>query len=96
MFRSESIINNLLIEVEKLSYRITNIQNAYCNTSNMSLKERLFYENKSISQRLSEIFSIAKVLKNRSNQKISLSDLLIEKCKRTIAKRRLENNLFFL
>ena len=96
MFRSESIINNLLIEVEKLSHRITNIQNAYCNTSNVSLKERLFYENKSISQRLSEIFSIAKILKNRSNQKISLSDLLIEKCKRTIAKRRLENNLFFL
>ena len=95
MFRSESIINNLLIEVEKLSHRITNIQNAYCNTSNVSLKERLFYENKSIIKRLSEIFSIAEVLKNRSNQNISLSDLLIEKCKRTIA-RRSENNLFFL
>ena len=96
MFRSESIINNLLIEVETLSHRITNIHSAYCNTSNVSLKERLFYENKSICKRLSEIFSIAKVLKDRNKQKISLSGLLIEKCKRTIAKRRIENNLFFL
>ena len=96
MFRSESLINNLLIEVETLSHRITNIHSAYRNTSNVSLKERLFYENKSICKRLSEIFSIAKVLKDRNKQKISLSGLLIEKCKRTIAKRRIENNLFFL
>ena len=96
MFRSESLINNLLIEVETLSHRITNIHSAYRNTSNVSLKERLFYENKSICKRLSEIFSIAKVLNDRNKQKISLSSLLIEKCKRTIAKRRIENNLFFL
>ena len=96
MYKSESIINNLLTEVDLLSYRITNIHQAYFNTSHLGLRDRLFYENKNISHRLNEIFSIAKVLKNRSNQKISLSDLLIEKCKRTIAKRRLENNLFFL
>ena len=96
MFRSESIINNLLIEVESLSCRITNIQNAYHNTSNVSLRERLFYENKNICQRLSEIFSIAKKLNNRNYEKISLSSLLIEKCKRTIAQRKMEKNLFFL
>ena len=96
MFRSESIINNLLIEVESLSYRITNIHQAYFNTSHAGLRERLFDENKNISQRLNEIFSIAKVLKNRNNENISFSSLLVEKCKRTIDQKRIEKNLFFL
>ena len=96
MYRSESIINNLLREVDALSCRITNIQQAYCNTLNVSLRERLFYENKCISQRLYEIFSIAKVLKKRTNENISFSTLLVEKCKRTMAQKRKEKNLFFL
>ena len=58
MYKSESIINNLLIEVDSLSYRITNIHQAYFNTSHVGLRDRLFYENKNISQRLNEIFSI--------------------------------------
>ena len=96
MYNSESIINNLLIEVDSLSYRITNIYKAYFNTSHVGLRERLFDENKNISQRLNEIFSIAKVLKNRNNENISFSSLLVEKCKRTIDQKRLEKNLFFL
>ena len=77
MYKSESIINNLLIEVDSLSYRITNIHQAYFNTSHVGLRDRLFYENKNISQRLNEIFSIAKVLKNRNNENISFSSLLV-------------------
>ena len=96
MYKSESIINNLLIEVDSLSYRITNIQQAYFNTSHVGLRDRLFYENKNISQRLNEIFSIAKVLNNRNNVNISFSSLLVEKCKRTIDQKRIEKNLFFL
>ena len=96
MYKSESIINNLLIEVDSLSYRITNIHQAYFNTSHIGLRERLFDENKQISQRLSEISSIAKVLKDRKNEKISFSSLLVEKCERTIARTRMEKNLFFL
>ena len=96
MYKSESIINNLLIEVDSLSYRITNIHQAYFNTSHVGLRDRLFYENKNISQRLYEIFSIAKVLKNRNNENISFSSLLVEKCKRTIDQRKIEKNLFFL
>ena len=96
MYKSESIINNLLIEVDSLSYRLTNIHQAYCNTSHVGLRDRLFYENKNITQRLNEIFSIAKVLKNRNNENISFSSLLVEKCKRTIDQRRIEKNLFFL
>ena len=96
MYRSESIINNLLIEVDTLSYRITNIHQAYLNTSHLGLRDRLFYENRHISQRLNEIFSIAKVLNNRNKENISFSSLLVEKCKRTLDKKRIEKNLFFL
>ena len=96
MYNSESIINNLLMEVDSLSCRITNIHQTYLNTSHLGLRERLFYENKSISQRINEIFSIAKILKDRCNENISFSSLLVEKCERTIAKKRIEKNLFFL
>ena len=96
MNKSESIINNLLIEVDALSYRITNIHQTFSSTSHVGLRERLFYENINISQRLDEILSIAKALKNRNNEHISFSSLLVEKCERTIAKKRIEKNLFFL
>ena len=84
------------MEVDSLSYRIMNIQKAYLNTSHLGLRERLFDENKNILQRLNEIFSIAKVLKNRNNENISFSSLLVEKCKRSIDQKRIEKNLFFL
>ena len=84
------------MEVESLSYRITNIHQAYYNTSHVGLRDRLFDENKNILQRLHEIFSIANVMKNRKNENISFSSLLVEKCKRTIDQKRIEKNLFFL
>ena len=96
MNKSESIINNLLIEVDALSYRMTNIHQAFLNTSHVGLRERLFYENINISQRLNEISSIAKLLKNRNNENISFSSLLVEKCKRIIDQKGIEKNLFFL
>ena len=84
------------MEVDSLSNRITNIHQTYLNTSHVGLRERLFYEHKNISERLNEIFSIAKILKNRTNEHISFSSLLIEKCERIISQKRIENNLFFL
>ena len=96
MYKSESIVNNLLMEVDYLSYRITNIQQAYSNTTHFNLRERLFCENRKISQRLNEILSIAKELKNRTNENISISSLLLEKCERSISKRKIGENLFYL
>tara|TARA_S200000501_G_scaffold223537_1_gene209655 strand:- start:36 stop:263 length:228 start_codon:yes stop_codon:yes gene_type:complete len=75
---------------------MTNIHQAYLNTSHEGLRGRLFNENINVSQRLNEIFSIAKVLKGRNNENISFSSLLVEKCERTIAQKRIEKNLFFL
>ena len=96
MYRSDSLISNLLIEVDTLSNRIANIKQAYSNTAHDGLHKRLFFENKQILQRLNEIYSIAKVLRNRTIEKISFSSLLLEKSKRTINQTRMEKNLFFL
>ncbi len=96
MYRSESIINNLLIEVNSIGNRTTCIKQAYRNTSHFGLRERLFNENKIISQRLEEIHSIAKILKSRTVEKISFSSLLLEQCERIIFQTRKETNLFFL
>ena len=96
MFKSESIINDLLMEVDLLSYRITNINQAYRNTSHEGLRERLLHENISIFKRINEIFTIAKIFKKRKNENISFSSLLIEKCERIFSQKRIEKNLFFL
>ena len=84
------------MEVDSLSNRIANIKQAYFNTSHVGLRKRLFDENKNISQRLYEIFSIAKILRNRNNENLSFSSLLVEKCERTITQTKMEKDLFFL
>ena len=84
------------MEVNSLSNRINNIKNCYNNTAHNGLRERLFYENKNISQRLKEIYSIARFLKNRTIDKISLTSLLLEMSERTIAQTKIQRNLFFL
>ena len=96
MFISESIINNLLIEVDSLSYRLKNIKKTYCNTAHYRLRERLVYEDHNIILRVKEIFSIAKELDKKTYEKISFSKLLLEKCKRTINETKSEKDLFFL
>ena len=48
------------MEVDSLSHRIVNIQNTYCNTSHVGLRERLYNENEILFQRLEEIFYLAK------------------------------------
>ena len=93
---SESITSNLLMEVDSLSNRITNINQSYKNTAHDGLRQRLFYENKNISQRLNEIYSIAKLLKNRTIEKISFTSLLLEKSERTLTQTSMGRNLFFL
>ena len=84
------------MEVDSLSNRKININHSYYNTEHNGLRKRLFYENKNISQRLNEIYSISKILKNRTSEKISFSSLLVEKCERTISQKGIEKNLFFL
>ena len=96
MYLSESITSNLLIEVDSLSNRINNIKCCYNNTAHDGLRERLFYENKDISQRLKEIYLIAGFLKNRTIDKVSFTSLLLEMSERSIAQTKMQRNLFFL
>ena len=94
--RSDSLINNLLLEIDSLSCRLNNINQAYLLTNHDGLRERLIYENNSLSERVKEIFSIAKLLEERKNEKITFSKLLLEKCRRTINQIKIKRDLFFL
>ena len=95
MKESQSLTNNLLIEVEVLSNRLRNIKQSYKSTENKALKGRLFSENKNIFKRVNEIYKIAELLK-KSNEKINFSNLLFEITKRTLNENKFESNLFFL
>ena len=94
MKESQSLTNNLLMEVDVLSNRLRNIKQSYKTTENKALKGRLFAENKNIFKRVNEIHKIAELLKN--NEKINFANLLFEITKRTLNENKFESNLFFL
>ena len=93
---SESIINNLLTEVDSLTCRLRSIKLSFQTTSNNRLKERFIYENKTIFERINDINKIALYLNKSGNEKLSFSSLLLEKSKRTLKEIRTESNLFFI
>ena len=95
MKESQSLTNNLLMEVEVLSNRLRNIKQSYKSTKNKALKVRLFSENKNLFKRVNEIYKIAKIL-SKNNEKINFSNLLFEITKRTLNENKFESNLFFL
>ncbi len=96
MKESQSLTNNLLMEVDFLSNRLRNIKKSFKTTSNTALKERLFSENKTIFKRVKEIYRIAEFLNKKNNEKINFSKLLVEITKRTLNENKFESNLFFL
>ena len=96
MQESQSLTNNLLMEVDVLSNRLRNIKRAYKTTENKALKGRLFAENKNIFKRVNEIYKIAKLLNKNNTEKINFSNLLVEITKRTLNENKFESNLFFL
>ena len=96
MNESQSLTNNLLMEVDVLSNRLRNIKLTYKTTENKALKERLFSENKNIFKRVNEIYKIAELLNKKNNEKINFSKLLVEISKRILNENKFESNLFFL
>ena len=96
MKESQSITNNLLIEIDVLANRIVNIKQSFQTTNNERLKERLFNENKNIFKRVNEIYKIAEILNKKNNDKVNFSKLLVEITKRTLNENKFESNLFFL
>ena len=95
MKESQSITNNLLMEVDLLTHRLRNIRQSFRTTHNKALKERLFTENKNIFKRINEISKIAELLNQKNNEKINYSNLLVEITKRTLNENKFESNLFF-
>ena len=95
MKESQSLTNNLLMEVDVLSNILRNIKQSYKTTENKALKGRLFIENKNIFKRVNEIYKIAELL-NKNNGKINFSNLLFEITQRTLNENKFESNLFFL
>ena len=96
MKESQSITNNLLMEVDVLSNRLRNIKQSFNNTNNKALKERLISENKNIFKRVKEISKIANILNKKANEKINYSNLLVEITNRTLNENKFKSNLFFL
>ena len=96
MKESQSITNNLLMEVDVLSNRLRHIKQSFRNINNKVLKERLFSETKIILKRVGEIHKIAELLNKENNEKFNFSKLLIETTKRALNENKFETNLFFL
>jgi len=96
MKESQSLTNNLLMEVEVLSNRLRNIKQSYKSTENKALKGRLFSENRNLFKRVNEIYKIAELLNKKNNEKINFSKLLVEISKRILNENKFESNLFFL
>ena len=96
MKESQSLTNNLLMEVDVLSNRLRNIKQSYKTTENKALKERLFTENKNIFKRVNEIYKIADLLNKKNNEKINFSNLLFEITKRTLNENKFESTSFFI
>jgi len=94
MKESQSLTNNLLMEVEVLSNRLRNIKQSYKSTENKALKGRLFYENKNLFKRVNEIYKIAELLNKKNNEKINFSNLLVEITKRTLNENKFESNFY--
>jgi len=96
MKESQSLTNNLLMEVEVLSNRLRNIRQSYKTTENKALRGRLLSENKNIFKRVNEIYKIAELLNKNNTERTTFSRLLIEMTKRTLNENKFESNLFFL
>ena len=96
MKESQSLTNNLLMEVEVLSNRLRNIKQSYKSTENKALKVRLFSENKNLFKRVNEIYKIAELLNKNKTDNINFSKLLIEITKRILNENKFASNLFFL
>ena len=96
MKESQSITNNLLMEVDVLTNRLRNIRQSFKTIQNKALKERFFSEHKNIFKRLNEISKIAELLNKKNNEKLNFSSLLVELTKRTLNENKFESNLFFL
>ena len=93
---SESITNDLLIELDSLTFRLRSIKQCFNASSNQILRKRLIEENRNLIGRINEIYKLGEILIKDSTDKLNYSSLLVEQSKRALKEIRTESNLFFL
>lgn len=93
---SESIVENLFIEIESISFRLNSISSTYIQTGNSFLMMRLNIEFDFLQSRVEEIYSIANFISASSEEELTLSYILMEKCSRTSKQTKELKNLFFV
>ena len=86
----------MLMEVDVLSNRLRNIKQSFRTTHNKGLKERLFSENKNIFKRINEIYKIAMILNEKTNEEINYTNLLSFNVLLVISKSNFEKLIFSL
>ena len=74
---SESIVENLLVEIEMINGRIKRLVMNYNQTVNIDLQKRLIEEYKDLSNRLKEINKTSNTITKFTSNKLSLSNLLL-------------------
>ena len=93
---AESLIESFLKEIEFITDRLQIINESYQSIMSNELKERLINEYKDLKKRYKEISEISFSISNRTKDKITISNLLNEKCERGYKEICKNNNLFFV
>ena len=93
---AESLIESFLKEIEFITDRLQIINESYQSIMSNELKERLINEYKDLKKRYKEISEISFSISNRTKDKITISNLLNEKCERGYEEICKNNNLFFV
>ena len=92
---SESIVENLFKEIDWIISRKKSIVLNLKETNNSNLKFRLESEFALHINRLLTIKKLSLEIQNLNKESVSLSSLLVEKCKRTNSEVLKGNELFF-
>ena len=95
-YPSVTLMEGLINEIESITNRIVYINKVYETTINKNLKVRLITEHSNLKNRFKEIKKLSEFIKSKSNEKISITYLLFEKCQRSELKIFKNNNLFFV
>ena len=69
-------------KLDNIIFRIKAIQKSYKQINNVNLKARLFKEYEYLKNKFFQIKSLVKLMDNSSPNKLTISNLLNEKCNR--------------
>ena len=86
--KADSIAYEVHKKIENIIFRIKAIQKSYKQINDIALKIRLIKEYEELKTKFFQINSLVKLMNQSSSNKITISKLLNEKC------RRCENEIF--